>query len=806
MKFTVVGSGAIGGTLGAYMARGGENVEFVDNARDHVEAMKARGLTIRGYGETFALPVKALHPEEVAGPLDVVLLAVKAQHTEAAVRSLLPHVGPETAIVSLQNGLCERTISQLVGPERTVGAFVNFSADYLEPGIIQYGSTGALYLGELNGKATPRLRAIGKALGHWGTVRLTENIWGYLWAKMGYANMLYATALADETMADVVDRYRELVVELACETYDVAALEGVKPEPFDAIEPQVYHPREERDWPTVGRSLDRMVAWMRGSEKTKSGIWRDLAVRHRKTEVDQHIGMVAEVGVAHGLPMTLTRRLVDLIHELENSTRQMSWDNVEELEQLRLAARREPEKVGELMESGIDSYLARNRQRHLDELYEYLRIPSVSALPENGADVRRAGRWVAEQLRAAGVETVEILETGGNPVVYGEWLGAQGTPTVLIYGHYDVQPPDPLDKWETPPFEPSVRDGRLYARGVSDDKAPMFQTIKVVEALLAVAGRLPLNVKFLFEGEEEVGSPNLRPFIANHTERLAADLVLSADGAMWRATEPSITVASKGLCGLEVHVTTARTDLHSGRHGGGVPNALHALAEIIAGLHDGKGRVAVPGFYDRVLPLSPAERAQFAALPFDEEDYRQDLEIEALVGEDGYTTLERQWTRPTLDCNGMWGGFEGEGSKTVIPCEAHAKITCRLVRDQNPEEVIGLVEEHIRRIAPKGARVRVDRLTDGALPYQIPVDLPALRAAGAALEEVMGTPAVYVRMGGTIPCAEDFLNLLGAYTLFFSFSTADEQFHAPNEFFRLDRFDTGLRAWATLLQALQSAL
>lgn len=335
MKFTVVGAGAIGGTIGAYLVRGGEEVTFVDSAREHVQAMQAKGLTIRGYAETFTIPVKALHSEELTGPLDVVLLAVKAQHTEAAVRSVLHLVGPETAIVSLQNGLCEQTISALVGVARTVGAFVNFSADYLEPGLIHYGSTGALYLGELDNRVSERVQAIGKALGHWGTVHLTDNIWGYLWGKLGYANVLFATALADETMADVVDRYRELAVELFCEVYEAAQREGIRVEAFDAIQPALYYPREGQDWHAIHSSLDAMIRWMRGSQKTKSGIWRDLAVRKRRTEVDQQIALAAAAGAKHGLAMPLTRQVIEMIHELEQGARQMSWENLDALESTR---------------------------------------------------------------------------------------------------------------------------------------------------------------------------------------------------------------------------------------------------------------------------------------------------------------------------------------------------------------------------------------------------------------------------------------------------------------------------------------
>jgi 2-dehydropantoate 2-reductase len=335
VNITIVGAGAIGGTIGAYLVRSGEQVRLVDRDIDHVEAMRRRGLTIQAFDETFTVPVDACTPPDLHGPLDVVFLAVKAQHTEEAVRMLLPHLTPESAIVSLQNGLCERVIAALAGAERTVGSFVNFSADYLEPGVIAYGGAGSLYLGELDGRESDRVLALQRVMEHWGSVRVTDNIWGYLWGKMGYANMLFATALADETMADVIDLYRPLMVELAAEVYEVAALEGVKPEPFDNVEPSLYYPRENCDQDAINRSLDELVVRRRRDLKVKSGIWRDLAVRHRKTEVDQQIGLVAEVGKGHGLEMSLTTRLVDMIHDLEDGRRQMSWDNVEELDRVR---------------------------------------------------------------------------------------------------------------------------------------------------------------------------------------------------------------------------------------------------------------------------------------------------------------------------------------------------------------------------------------------------------------------------------------------------------------------------------------
>jgi len=335
MDITIVGAGAIGGTLGAYMARAGETVRLVDRDLDHVEAMKRRGLTIQAFDETFTVPVRACAPDDLEGPLDVVLLAVKAQDTERAVRTLIPHLSPQSAVVSLQNGLCERVIATMVGTERTVGCFVNFSADYLEPGTIAYGGSGSLYLGELDGRDSHRVRAIQRAMSPWGQVQITDNIWGYLWGKMGYANMLFSTALADETMADVIDRYRPLMIELASEVYEVAAIEGVRPEPFDNVEPSLYYPAETRDLDAIDRSLDDLVARRRRDLKVKSGIWRDLAVRHRKTEVDQQIGLVAQIGRSHGLEMRLTTALVSMIHELEDGRRTMSWGNIDELDRMR---------------------------------------------------------------------------------------------------------------------------------------------------------------------------------------------------------------------------------------------------------------------------------------------------------------------------------------------------------------------------------------------------------------------------------------------------------------------------------------
>ena len=451
---------------------------------------------------------------------------------------------------------------------------------------------------------------------------------------------------------------------------------------------------------------------------------------------------------------------------------------------------------------GVLAYLREQHDRILGELVAFASIPSVSTDPAHAADITSAAEWVATALANAGPISVRTIATPGNPVIYGEWLGAPGAQTVLVYGHYDVQPPDPLEKWTSPPFTPTVRDGRLYARGVSDDKGPMLIPIKVAEACFRVMGALPLNVKFMFEGEEEIGSRHLDAFIGEHRAMLAADVILSADGAMWRINEPSLTVASRGLVGLELTLTAAAKDLHSGRHGGAVANPLHALARLIASLHDDDGRIAIAGFYDSVRELNATERSAIAALPYDDNAYLHQVGAPATFGEAGYSTLERQWTRPTIDVNGMWGGYQGPGQKTVIPSEAHAKITCRLVPDQEPSDVLAMVEQHLHAHAPAGTRLTVTVSDHGARPASIRSDHFALRAADSALHAVYGERPLVVRMGGTVPIAELFQRYMQLDTVFFSFSTADEDYHAPNEFFRLHRLHEGLAAWTHLWHIL----
>jgi acetylornithine deacetylase/succinyl-diaminopimelate desuccinylase-like protein len=441
------------------------------------------------------------------------------------------------------------------------------------------------------------------------------------------------------------------------------------------------------------------------------------------------------------------------------------------------------------------TYLETRYQAIVDDLMAFTRIPSVSTDPAYAAGIQSGAAWVAERLRRAGLADAAVRETAGHPVVTASWLAAPEAPTILIYGHYDVQPPDPAERWITPAFEPTIRNDRLYARGVSDDKGPVLIPMAVAEAFLQAEGRLPINVKFLIEGEEEMGSANLEAFVADHADELAADFVLSADGAMWRADLPTITVASRGMCTLEFTLEGAAKDLHSGRHGGSAPNPLAGIAAMVASLHAANGQVAVPGFYDGMIPIGNVQRMAIADIPFDEKGYLAEIGADGPGGEAGYSLLERNWIRPTLELNGLWGGYNGPGSKTVIPSTAHAKISCRLVPGQDPAAVQQAIAAHLRAVCPPSFRLSVDAPDHLALPYAIRDDHPGLTLAERVLTDVLGRKPLRVRMGATIPIGEIFNRVLGIDTVFFSFSTVDEDYHAPNEFFRLSSLRNGLRAW-----------
>jgi acetylornithine deacetylase/succinyl-diaminopimelate desuccinylase-like protein len=452
----------------------------------------------------------------------------------------------------------------------------------------------------------------------------------------------------------------------------------------------------------------------------------------------------------------------------------------------------------------LDQWLSAHDRRIHEELFDFLRIPSVSARSEHRADVARAATWVADALRAAGL-TATTHETPGHPVVIGEWRGAPaGAPTVLIYGHYDVQPAEPLELWTSPPFEPTVRDGRVYARGAVDDKGQLFLHIKALEAHLKARGTLPVNVVVLAEGEEEVGSEHLATFVERQAATLRADAVVISDSSMFAPGLPSILSSLRGLAYLQLDVRGPAVDLHSGSYGGAVMNPATALARIIATFHDDEGRVAIPGFYDAVREWEPEARAQVRALPFDEEGFRHETGAPALLGERGYSTLERIWARPTCEVNGLLSGYTGEGAKTVLPAKAMAKVSCRLVPDQTPEGVERLLRAHVARVAPPGVTVEVTAL-HGGYPWRAALRGPLYDAARRALGAAFGREPVIVGEGGSIPVVGDFQRVLGAPVLLVGFGLPGENAHAPDEWFSLDNFVKGMRAIAGLWDELGAA-
>lgn len=442
--------------------------------------------------------------------------------------------------------------------------------------------------------------------------------------------------------------------------------------------------------------------------------------------------------------------------------------------------------------SKLDGYFAENRDNHLAELNEFLRIPSISSLSEHKQDMQTAASWLAAAMKRVNLDNISIDETGGHPVVYADWLHAPGKPTILFYGHYDVQPVDPLNLWETPPFEPTVRDNKLFARGASDDKGQVFMHLKALEALFALDGTLPVNVKFIIEGEEEIGSPNLPQYVEKNKEKLAADLILISDTGLYAPGKPAVCYGLRGLTGIQIDVRGAKGDLHSGLYGGGVQNAIHALADILASFRDEHGTIQVEGFYDNVRPLSEEERQAYRDLNFDEEALKEEVGVKELFGEKGYSYLEQTWARPTLEVNGVFGGFSGEGIKTVLPAEAGAKITCRLVPDQDPDEIVALLKAHVEKHKPAGVEVTISEFDKGA-PFITPFDHPVIQAAGRSYEHVYEVPTAYTRGGGSIPIVAAFDQILQLPVVLMGFGLSSENFHAPNEHFHLENFDKGLR-------------
>lgn len=443
---------------------------------------------------------------------------------------------------------------------------------------------------------------------------------------------------------------------------------------------------------------------------------------------------------------------------------------------------------------------------YIEEFLEFLSIPSVSALPEHKPDIQRAAEWVKNRMEKAGIQDVQVIPTAGHPVVYGRAAGANPQcPTVLIYGHYDTQPADPLDEWTSEPFKPEIRDGKIFARGAADDKGGVFPAIVATERALKGSG-LPVNVKFLFEGEEEIGSPNLKELLAQKKDLFGCDLVVSVDGGMYSREIPSLTTGSRGLCGIQIDVTGPKQDLHSGGAGGAVNNPLNALAQIVAGMKGEDGKVLVEGFYDDVADLTEDERSAFAKTPFDEQGYKERAGVPELFGEPGFSVTERLWARPTLDVVGIWGGFRGEGIKTIIPARASCKITCRLVPDQEPDRVVALLKKHVEKHVPPGVRAAVTVFPGNSRPYVIPSDNPVLPVMAGVLKELYGHDPVTVRLGGTLPIARAFLDTLGTYLVFFATSSPDENVHGPNEFYRVEEFDRLVEGLPVLWKELAGAL
>ncbi|MDR6880205.1 acetylornithine deacetylase/succinyl-diaminopimelate desuccinylase-like protein [Bacillus sp. 3255] len=456
----------------------------------------------------------------------------------------------------------------------------------------------------------------------------------------------------------------------------------------------------------------------------------------------------------------------------------------------------------------VKSYLEKQRNQHIEELMQFLRIPSISAVTQHVPDMERCAEWVAASMKAAGLENIEIMPTGGHPVVYGDWLHAEGKPTVLIYGHYDVQPPEPLELWETPPFEPTIRDGKLFGRGSTDDKGQVLLYVKAVEAFLRTHGSLPVNVKFCIEGEEEIASKHLPAFVEKYQDKLKADAVTLSDTQMHGPGKPALMYGLRGLAAFEITIDGANSDLHSGLFGGAVQNPIHALSKLLSSFHDAEGRVAVEGFYDRVIELSDKERESFKQVEPDEQKVRADLDVPVLYGEKGFSFYEQTTSRPTLEITSVSGGFQGEGIKPIIPNRASAKIACRLVAAQQPDEIMDAIEAHIHAQSLPGVKITLDRQLRGN-PFITPIDEPVMVAAASAYEDTYGAWPVYTRSGGSIPIVEVLGRVLDAPVVLLGFGLPGENLHAPNEHFHLDNWDKGTeticRFWLKLAESNEQA-
>jgi len=451
------------------------------------------------------------------------------------------------------------------------------------------------------------------------------------------------------------------------------------------------------------------------------------------------------------------------------------------------------------MSNATDVFVRENQDRFLEELKSFLRIPSVSTLPEHRGDIDRAAGFVAESLRVAGLENVEVIPTAKHPLVYADWLHAPGKPTVLCYGHYDVQPPDPLDQWVSPPFEPTIRGGNIYARGSADDKGQFYMHVKAVETLRAINGKLPVNVKFLIEGEEEVGGESIAKYVAQNPEKLKADVALVSDTALYAEGVPTVCIGLRGLVYMEVEATGPMRDLHSGLYGGAAPNGVFGLIELLAKVKGSSGVVRIPGFYDDVEPPAPAEKESWERLPFRPKDFlKKEVGSTRLTGESKYTVLERIWARPTFEVHGIAGGFTGAGAKTVIPAKATAKVSVRLVPKQDPEKIVDAFRKFVEKNTPKGIRTEVRVLSAGPAVMVNP-DHPAIQVAAKAFSDILGKPTVFIRSGGSIPIVGDFATHLKIPTVLMGFGLPDDGLHSPNEKYKVENYYQGIMTIAHFL-------